>query len=72
MSLREFGKAIGVSRQTVNNWERGVSLPLTEILFKIKWITTDEWARQLAMDCLSLRFPDQLINRNNHSTEPVN
>jgi len=72
MSLQAFGSALGVTKQAVNYWERGLYRPSTEVLFKIKQTAADEWARQLAMDCLSLRFPDQIINGTNGKTEPVN
>src|SRR3990172_3324753 len=72
MSLKAFGFALGVTKQAVNYWERGIYQPSTEVLFKIKQTAADEWARQLAMDCLSLRFPDQIINGTNGNTEPVN
>ena len=72
MSLQAFGSALGVTKQAVNYWERGLYRPSTEVLFKIKQTAVNEWARQLAMDCLSLRFPDQIINGGNRSTEPVN
>jgi transcriptional regulator with XRE-family HTH domain len=57
MGLRAFGDAVGVSRQTILDWERGKYLPGEFALLPLA-LHNNDWRRDFAIDALSVLKPE--------------
>jgi len=55
MALREFGSTLGVSHNSVKQWEDGVASP-SEDLLKTMLMDKRDWVSQLAEDIYVARY----------------
>lgn len=62
LSLREFAEPLGVSHNSVNQWERGVAEPDTTRL--AAWFNDErEWLRDLSTEIFVARYRATLLAR---------
>lgn len=57
LSLAQFGRAIGVTRQAIYNWERGLNRPDPMLLIKLT-IRHSDWRADFARECLITLKPE--------------
>jgi len=65
---------LGVSYQAVDQWESGTGTPSTDTLIKIQIKAKERWARDLALMCLHLRYPNVFKKpelKNGNGSTPV-
>lgn len=53
LSLRKFGKALGVSYQTVKNWEGGETIPDFYHIYYLRDVSGG-WLREMATSILNI------------------
>lgn len=58
MSLRAFADAVGVSYQTVANWENDQHVP-AESFFLALALNHNDWRRKFALDALACLNPER-------------
>jgi transcriptional regulator with XRE-family HTH domain len=70
LSMRHFGKELGVSHAAVSYWISGKMEPSTDYLIGLLDDYSD-WRRGFATDLLQLHFPDFMhANNNGHNPDP--
>ncbi len=52
LSLSEMGEALGVTRQTVHQWEKDVAPPGVALLIRTSK-NYEDWRREFALACLN-------------------
>ena len=57
LPLRDFAAAIGVSHQSVANWEAGAHTPHPGVLLPLA-LRCGDWRREFAFDCLAAIQPE--------------
>lgn len=57
LSLAQFGRALGVTRQAIYNWERGINRPDPMLLIKLT-IRHSDWRADFARECLITLKPE--------------
>ncbi len=56
-AMQEHLVNIGISHQSVVNWEKGITDPGTDFLL-VCLVTYRDWRAQWAMDCLCAKLPE--------------
>jgi transcriptional regulator with XRE-family HTH domain len=72
LSMRNFGKELGVSHAAVSYWISGKMEPSTDYLIGlIDLYSFDDWRFDFATSLLHLRIPNFMsMNNNGHKTDP--
>jgi transcriptional regulator with XRE-family HTH domain len=71
LSMRKFGRQLGISHVAVSNWAAGKSEPKLLFLFDLQRTFCD-WRLQFANDLMRVMFPNlaSTILDNGHKSEP--